>query len=315
MNLKLLQKYVEGDISDADAERVAEWLDGDEARVSEYLALHKLHDIAVVNGRGVGTEAEPAARRPRLRRVLTEVAKVAAVVVAVVAVERLVTMLNSPEEGPVALQTVHVPAGQRARVTLPDGSEVWVNAKSTLTYPVDFGKNGREVTLDGEALFEVEADAGRPFRVNTAGLDAVVTGTEFNVSAYGGSERVSVALLKGRVSLQKPEGGEALYTMSPGDCAEWSEGKLNVSPIRSYDYFRWSEGLLCFNNETVREIIRKLELYYDITIDVQRRELLDYRYTGKFRTKDGIEQVLRTIRLEHNFRFEKDTENNRITIK
>ena len=314
MNRELLQRYVEGDISDGDAARVVEWLDGDQSRVDEYLVLHKLHDITVLHA----TEAPAlAGKRTKLRKVGIEIAKIAAVIVAVIAVGRLIPSTDVPPTEPVAMQTLYVPAGQRARVDLPDGTKVWVNAQSTLIYPVDFGRDSgrREVTLDGEALFDVEADEQRPFYVNTPAMKVEVTGTEFNVLAYSSSAVSHIALLEGKAALYTPDGGELLYTMNPADHVILSENDLRVSPIMNYDYFRWSEGLICFSNETVREIFDKLELYFDTTIDVEREGMLDFRYTGKFRTKDGIEQVLKTIQLEHRFRYEKDTPNNRITIK
>lgn len=315
MNRELLQKYIEGNISDEDALEVVDWLDRDESHVREYLALHKLHDITIVNQTGAATVNTLVGRRMRLRRIWRKIAGIAAVVAAVLAIERIVMAVNSPAEEPAAVQTVYVPAGQRARVDLPDGTRVWVNAKSTLTYPVDFGRNVREVTLDGEALFYVEADAEHPFLVNTASLNVKAIGTEFCVSSYSGSGVLSVALLKGTVSLLSPSGSLPLYTMNPNDYVEWSDNRLQVSTVKNHDYFRWSEGLICFNNETVGEIIKKLEFYYDIAIEVDRKDLLEYRYTGKFRAKDGVEQVLKTIQMEHHFRFRKDTENNRIIIK
>ncbi len=314
MNIELLQRYVEGDISDEDAARVVEWLDGDESRVREYLALHKLYDITVVNSTGV----KPlTGKRNVIRKIVVEIAKAAAVVAAVLVIGRLIPARDShpSSEQATSTQTLYVPAGQRAKMELPDGTKVWINAQSTLIYPVDFGKTGREVTLDGEALFDVEADPERPFFVNTPAMRVEVTGTEFNVSSYNGSGVSHVALLKGKAALYTPDGGELLYTMNPTDHVRLSDNGLNVSTIRNYDYFRWSEGLICFNNETVRDIFDKLELYFDITIDVERERLLEYRYTGKFRTKDGIEQVLKTIQLEHRFRYEKESENNRIIIK
>lgn len=312
MNSELLQRYVEGDVSDQEAARVVEWLDEDRSRVDEYLALHKLHDITVVNrGRSVGR------RRVNWRRVGVEMAKVAAVIAAVVAIGRLATERDGAADEGGEMQKLYVPAGQRARMELPDGSKVWVNAQSTLTYDAaNFrkGKEPREVTLDGEALFEVEADEKRPFRVNTKAVRVEVTGTELNVSAYESAEIAHVALLKGKAALYSPDGGELICVMNPAEHVRLSERGVSVAEIKNYDYFRWSEGLICFNNEAVRDIFEKLELYFDITIDVEREKLLDYRYTGKFRTKDGIEQVLKTIQLEHRFRYEKDTANNRIRI-
>ena len=315
MKEELLQQYVEGNITDEEAAEVVAWLDADEANVREYMALHKLYNIALVNNKAASQAPVTAMERTKLRRLGIELGKVAAVALAVIGIGHLFNTWNSSAEKPVAWQTLYVPAGQRAQIKLADNTVVWVNAKSTLTYPVGFGRDRREVKLDGEAFFDVQADPEHPFHVKTPMMNVVVTGTEFNVSSYSDSEIFSIALLKGVVSLQSVGDGSEVYRMKPNDQIRFSDNQLHVSTIKDPDYFRWREGLICFNNETVGDIIKKLELYYDIRIDVQRTDLPQHRYTGKFRTKDGIEQVLKTLQLEHDFRFVKDSEKNRITIK
>ncbi len=315
MDKELLHRYVQGTVSDAEIEQVVEWLDRDPAHVREFMALQRLNDLTVAN-RVDKQKVLPGARSLRIRRFFTEFARIAAVAAAVLVTDRLVMTIRQEPVGPIAMQTVRVPAGQRVELELPDKTHVWLNAQSTLTYPVYFGKNNREVTLDGEAFFNVEADPASPFRVNTSVADVVVTGTEFNVASRSDSDIMSVALLDGVVSLYSPEeDGPLLYTMNRGEHVLVSGGRLEVAAIENIDYFRWREGLLCFSNETVSNIFKKLELYYDIKIDVQRRNLLQRRYTGKFRTKDGIEHVLKTLQMEHRFTFVRNEETNRITIK
>ena len=85
--------------------------------------------------------------------------------------------------------------------------------------------------------------------------------------------------------------------------------------IRDSNYFKWKEGLFCFENESIQDLIDKLQLYYDIQIDVQRPSLLQYRYSGKFRIKDGVEHVLKVLQLKHKFTYTKNEEENLIIIK
>ena len=86
-------------------------------------------------------------------------------------------------------------------------------------------------------------------------------------------------------------------------------------PIQNPDYFKWKEGLICFQDEPISDIMDKLSLYFDVKIQHRNQAFLKERYTGKFRSKDGVEQVLKVLQMEHHFRYVKDNEQNVITIK
>jgi len=214
----------------------------------------------------------------------------------------------------VAYQTFYVPPGQRAELILPDSSKVWLNAKTSITYPTHFENGNREIRLEGEAYFDVKHNKQQPFIVKTEKMEIEVFGTEFNVSAYGNSSDPKVALIEGSVEL-KSVGIREKYKMKPSEQVEYKSGKLYVSAISQYDYFKWKDGILSFTNESVESIIEKLQLYFDIRIEVQKRSLLEHRYNGKFRMDDGVEQVLKVLQLEHNFTYTRDREQNIITIK
>ena len=92
-------------------------------------------------------------------------------------------------------------------------------------------------------------------------------------------------------------------------------GILKKDTIKHENYFLWKEGLICFYDEPVDKMIEKLQLYYDVKIDVQNKSLLKNRYSGKFRTKDGVEHVLKVLQLNNKFSYEKDNDLNLITIK
>jgi ferric-dicitrate binding protein FerR (iron transport regulator) len=312
MNKELLQRYIEGRASTDEIELVVAWLDADEANVRELHALHKLYDISLFNADAIGVL--PKRLSSGKLRWLIEALKIAAVFAIAWASIRFVQ--RSETAGlPLEWQTLVVPTGQRAELLLPDSTRVWVNSQSRLTYPVSFGQSLREVRLEGEAFFRVSADSMKPFVVKTLPADIEVKGTEFNV-ATGVTvyPELNVALLKGSVELKLNNGGGA-YLVRPNEQVQLVDGKLYASQIRDFDYFRWKEGLLCFNNETVGAIFNKLQLYYDVSLDVRRIDLLNRRYTGKFRTKDGVEQVLKVLQLENRFTYTKDNERNLITIK
>ncbi|MDR1601467.1 MAG: FecR domain-containing protein [Tannerella sp.] len=309
MDKELLQRYVEGNVTPKEARTVVEWLDADGEHVREYIALHKLYNISVWNR---AARQQPKARKNLpARKIAIELAKIAAVFLVVFAGIRY---LDRPQTSPAIFHTLFVPAGQRAELTLSDNSKIWLNAQSRLVYPAVFEEGKREIQLDGEGFFEVAADAGRPFTVKTKAMDIQALGTEFNVIAYASYPATEIALLKGSVVLN-PAGSELSRRMNVNECVRWQDDAFSASTIRNYDYFRWKEGIICFDEASVGSIVEKLELYFDVKIDVKKQHMLDYRYTGKFRTKDGVEQVLKVLQLEHKFAYTRDNEQNVITIK
>jgi ferric-dicitrate binding protein FerR (iron transport regulator) len=121
-------------------------------------------------------------------------------------------------------------------------------------------------------------------------------------------------LLKGSISVKLP-GTTQTYAMKADENIKLRNGELYMSQISDYEHFKWREGLICFNNETVGDIMEKLQVYYDIRIEAEKSKLLKLRYTGKFRTKDGVEQVLKVLQLEHKFTYIRNNDLNLITIK
>lgn len=313
MDKELLQKYVEGNVTTEEIETVVDWLDMNEKHVKEFMALHKLHDISVLNRPENKQNQVKKGRSILYRRIVIELMKVAVVALILTGSKFLFDTITHTEE-PIQSQTLYIPAGQRAELTLPDNTKVWLNAHSRLVYPVNFQKEKREVVLDGEAYFDVTRNESSPFIVKTKEMDIKVLGTEFNVSAYSETPEFKIALLKGRVELQ-PTDFSRTYQMLPGEQVWYKEGRYVASQIKDMDYFRWKEGLLCFNNQPIKEIMEKLQLYYDIRIEMGNRSFLHERYSGKFRVKDGVEQVLKVLQLEHKFTYTKDNELNLITIK
>lgn len=312
MNKEVLQRYVEGNVTQEEIEQVVDWLDADENHVREFMALHKLNDIALLN-----QQASHKIDRKKIfpfRKIGIELAKIAAVLMIFWGGMRFFDDSESSPAEPVTYQTLIVPAGQRVELILPDSTKVWVNARSKLVYPTTFGKEVRQVELNGEAYFEVKHNEQHPFVVKTSRMDIQVLGTEFNVTAYADVPTFNVALLRGCVELQSSALSKN-YRMNTMEQARLQDGKLVVGKIDDFDYFKWKEGLLCFNNESVESIIEKLCLYYDTSIDVHNQKFLKSRYSGKFRTKDGIEQVLKVLQIEHKFTYTKNNDLNLITIK
>lgn len=307
---ELLQQYIKGEISTEERLKVAAWLEENPENMREFLALRKLYDISLWqadNHQKLYTKK----RYLSIRKITIEFLKIAAIlVIGFLGTKQLLTWQTDT----IQMQTIHVPAGQRAEITLADGTHVWLNSRSTLKFPEQFSKSTRNVELDGEGYFSVQHNEDSPFIVQTEKYAIHVLGTEFNVKAYNNSTLFETALLKGSVEISSSTMTDRLR-LKPNEVALARQEGLKVSHISDYNYFKWKEGLFCFEDESIQSLIEKLQLYYDIQIDVQSPSLLQHRYSGKFRIKDGIEHVLKVLQLKHKFTYKKNEEQNLIVIE
>ena len=179
MNQEILNRYLTGDASAEEKQMVVRWLDADPQHMREYLALRMLHDITL-------WQEKPAATVDKKKRLtlpyIREFIKIAAIfLIAVTSVYFL-----APERGKDTpdLKAIHVPSGQRAELTLGDGTRVCLNSNTTLTFPDHFDRKERRVTLDGEGYFQVAKNDKKPFIVQAKEYEVRVLGTEFNVMMY-----------------------------------------------------------------------------------------------------------------------------------
>lgn len=208
--------------------------------------------------------------------------------------------------GPLIYNTLEVPYGKKFQLELSDGTEVYLNSGSSLTYPVVFNERGpRNVVLRGEAYFTVTSDSLRPFSVSTGFLDANVLGTEFNVSNYADDNHVKIVLVEGSLSVDQNNvtDGQALL-LKPNQLASYSDSdkKLVVENIDVSSYIAWKEGVLLFKNEDFHNITKKLERHFDIEIEINDLGVGKERYTGRFKT-ETIEEVLRAFQRIKDFDY------------
>ncbi|MDR1336200.1 MAG: FecR domain-containing protein, partial [Tannerella sp.] len=195
--------------------------------------------------------------------------------------------------------TLHVPAGQRVSLTLQDGTVVWLNAQTSLTYPVVFSEKERRVSLEGEAWFEVAKDTEKPFVVTSGGVEVRVQGTKFNLYSYPQESYSRVSLVEGSVQVSLPGNASRRLALRPGEEVVVQGNRMKVAPISNMDYFLWTEGIYSFEGETLEKILKTLELYYDIAIEVKDPAMLQWKYTVKFRQRDGIREILRLMQRVH----------------
>ena len=316
MNTELLIKYIEGDATDSEKVSITNWLDADAENMKEYLALRKLHDITIWQTSPATKEGqEPTNKESRRSRKITisEVMKYAAILVIAIVVSRYVfPELKSTQT--VAMQSLYVPAGQRAEITLADGTKVWLNANTRLTFPNQFSGKTREVSINGEGYFEVVSNKLKPFIVKTEKYDIKVWGTKFNIMAYSGNENFETALFEGSVEVLKPEVSKGIL-IQPDQRIFQEKEQLTIAPITDLNHQLWKEGIISFQDESFTKLVNKLQLYFDMKIEVKNDKILTSQCTGKFRTKDGVEHILKVLQLRNKFNYTIDEKTNTITIE
>ncbi len=314
MNRELLHKYMAGDASQEEKESVQLWIEADERNRKKFRSARMLYDITLAHL--PEEKEEMSSPRSNRMRMFSGLLKIAAAVLITFTITRYFMqpaeepLLTATE--PVAMQTLHVPSGQRAELTLADGTKVWLNSLTTFTFPTQFAAV-RDVYLDGEGYFEVKHDENKKFKVNTQKHTITVLGTEFNVFAYSKNNSFETSLINGAVEVTTAGDRQPLSLM-PGERACLKDDRLRITSIDHYDYFLWKKGIISFDHERVEDLLGKLELYYDIRIENNNKRINDMRYTGKFRAKEGIEHVLKVLQVPTGLRYQKDSENNLIQI-
>ena len=244
----------------------------------------------------------------------TELIKIAAVVALTLGGSFIYQQMQTKQTS-LALQTITVPAGQRINITLPDGTNVWLNARTTIQYPVSFNSNERLVKLDGEAYFDVARDEKKPFIVQTDKYNVEVLGTQFDVESYSDSEDFETALMEGSVRISSLTDTNESLMLTPNNKAYLHKGKLRIMPVDDYNPYRWKEGLICFKNETFASIMKDFEKYYGINIYITNQQVQKYLYTGKFRQTDGVDYALRVLQKDIKFNYDRDDDKHIIYIK
>lgn len=210
------------------------------------------------------------------------------------------------------VQQISVPRGQRVNITLSDGTKVWLNSLSQITYDPSFGGDRRTVRLDGEAYFEVKRNEQKPFIVQTSKGDIEVLGTKFNVEAYASSSKLVTSLMEGSVKLTA---GTRTTVLVPLQKALLMDNEIRVSAITNLDDYAWRDGLISFTNATFGELMEKFEKYYGYRIVIENEKVKQLRRSGKFRLSDGINYALDVLKKDMNFSYTRDKTDSVITIK
>lgn len=198
-----------------------------------------------------------------------------------------------------AYNEIATPRGGTYQVVLADGTKVWLNADSRLRFPQRFARAKREVTLVGEAYFEVAKSQKRPFVVKTAGQEIAVLGTSFNVAAYADEPSEQTTLVEGAIVVSTPQD---THHLSPGDQAVVNTDGISVGKVDTSPFLAWKSGFIAFNEETLEHIMRDISRWYDVDIRFEGADG-QLRFGGTVSRYANVSEVLRRLELTGHVHF------------
>lgn len=307
INRDILLRYFSGYCSEEEKSAIQRWLQSDEKHSETFIKERIAFDASLMINRTKTIQL----RQNRVKRAVRSVFMIASFLLLLFACGYLLTLhlLNAKNK---TILSVHAPIGSRTSVTLADGTKVWLNSNSTISYPNVFSKKERIVLLDGEGYFDV-VKKNAPFIVKTAMYNIEVLGTTFNVEAYKQSNSFETTLLTGKVKLYKDEYENQSIYLNAGEAAKLANNSFVIS-LADARKLRWKEGLIVIEDNSFEEIMTVFEKYYGQRIIINNNSVKALGYRGKFRINDGVDHALRVLQKDFHFSYKYKEDANIIYI-
>lgn len=305
INRDRLKKYFKGDYSDEEASYVNEvflnnqkekelknllsqqfdGLDENENNNQENLdrILHRIHY-------NINTSMSES-NNSSSHKLLIAALRIAGIVLLPILIFFGLQKYNASAPGKMVWLEINSPAWTRIQFSLPDGTTGWLNSSSKIRYNADFIKD-RQVTLNGEAFFNVQKNKHSPFVVTAKEVKVKVLGTRFNIASYENEKDVEVVLEEGSLLFTETEKNKS-YTMIPNDLIMYNKKNNDVVKeiVQPQKYLSWTEGKLVFRNDPLDVIARRLERWYNIDVDLNINLSDDLRLRATFKD-ESLEEVL-----------------------
>jgi len=214
---------------------------------------------------------------------------------------------NTPGDGTVpvdenAINTLTTPRGGQYQVVLSDGTKVWLNSASSISYPVAFTGNERRVKLTGEAYFEVAKNKDKPFYVSMNNVQVRVLGTHFNIAAYNNDDDITATLLEGSVQVTK---NNSMSLLKPGQQAVVPDGNndIHIMPADIEQVMAWKNGYFSFNDENITDIMKRVSRWYDVEVEY-KDNIKDQQFGGVYDRSKSLTDLLHYLEKLGKVHFE-----------
>jgi transmembrane sensor len=315
---ELLPRYFEGTLSEADSNRVEVWRSmspGNEEIFNQtekvWRSMHLLSEMERYDPQKALQQINRSIRQKSGQRWWMIWQRVAAILVIPLLIAAVwLSLRKQPNttyaEAPL-VQTFSTPPGVKSGFILPDSTSVWLNSSSSVTFPSHFTGDFRQVDVTGEVFFDVKNSSGQPFIVSLGKLNVRVLGTRFNVINYANEDRTEVILQKGKVDLCTGTAGQlrTLSELSPGEMAVYKRNNnaIDIRVVDTEKYVSWINGKLIFKDDQMDEVVRKLNRWFNVNIEVADPAILEYVYTATFQD-ESIDQILELLTMSAPIRYQ-----------
>lgn len=313
MDRELLYNFFKGNATLEEGMKIKAWVEASEENERTFYKERELFNTLLLHN-PLPEKKSSVFKLSIFKKIKSDGLKIAVVVILTLAFSYLYQGYKN-RRADVIMSTISIPEGQRTHLTLPDGTTVWLNARTTMQYPSSFNKKKRVVILQGEAYFDVKRNEDKPFVVQTSVCDVEVLGTKFNVNAYPELKKFEATLMHGSVKVIPKANPSQVVILKPEHKLSLENGKLNITRVENFDPYRWKEGLICFTDESFLNIMKDFEKYYGVKIVMENEKVGESHFTGKFRLSDGIDYALRILQGNLKFQYEKDNEKQIIHIR
>jgi ferric-dicitrate binding protein FerR (iron transport regulator) len=301
----LISRYLDNSLTEREEELLLEWLQSSEENRQTFFAYkqiyasrkiqHYSNPLILENAWNKFSHRTNAIQEQRRHKSNLRLLKYAAIFLTVVSVSFFTWYILKPSK--VQYTTVYVDEQEQVKeLVLSDGTKVWLNNRSSLTYPISFDSSVRNVKLTGEAFFEVKSDSLHPFIVQTNAMQVRVLGTSFNVNTNTNDSTVKTTLVKGRVSINDLN-GRLLSNLLPGHMAscKTSNKTIEINRVNTDLYTLWRKGLFVFDKAGLSEITAKIESTYHVSITINDQHKLNNKINFVFRKTQELDTVMEML--------------------
>lgn len=303
---KLLEKFISGKrITDKEFALLESFLDDSDKKKEIFQWLenkwqHSEPEKVNLQFEEIRKQIRNKSTRLRLKKVVSILSKTAAILFIPLFVTSLYFYINRVDS--TKLLTLSTQKGEQTSVILPDGTKVWLNVDTKLSYPVNYGVKSRNVKMEGEAYFEVMKNKDLPFEVSSEGIITKALGTSFVISSYPGSSTIKSSLINGSVEVKYKNGSEVL---KPGQQLVYEKDKTGViiQAFSEGDELAWKNEQLIFRLTPFGQVLEDLEKWYDVDFDYDPALFHDETFTAKFTRYETLEHVLQVMSKAEGFKY------------
>ncbi len=310
---RIAAKYFSGNGSPDELEYLEKWINDSEENAKYFNQLGNIWATADTNclsdqidtSRALAAVSKRISGDSAMRMVWNGWKKIAAILIIPLIIWNILKQPEKPAEEVTYQQPVYnevyATYGTRTALRLADSSLVWLNSGSSLRYPDKFTGSRREVTLNGEAYFEVESNEKMPFIVKTADIIVKATGTKFNILGFNSGYESEVTLVTGNVSVSEVNnnGKDSLISeMVPEQHMIFNKttGAVSIYSEDTYKYISWKDGKLIFRNEPLSVVTKKISQVFNVDIEIQGSALNDYTYRATFED-ETLSDILKLLEI------------------